>query len=79
MPNSDGNVGRVDAIKLTDRSQVWSVRTRTPQTGAVLPTGGGVVFGGGWDRWFRAYDDATGKVLWETRAEQCAQLVPDHL
>ena len=64
VPNSDGNVGRVEAVKLADRSQAWSVRTRSPQTGAVLPTGGGLVFGGGWDRRFRAYDDTTGKVLW---------------
>jgi alcohol dehydrogenase (cytochrome c) len=76
VPNSDGNVGRVEAIKLADRSQVWTVRTRTPQTGAVLPTAGGVVFGGGWDRWFRAYDDATGKVLWETRVNNALNSFP---
>ncbi len=76
VPNSDGNVGRVDAIKLADRSTVWTVRTRTPQTGAVLPTGGGVVFGGGWDRWFRAYDDTTGKVLWEIRLNNALNSFP---
>src|SRR5258707_2877207 len=76
VPNSDGNVGSVEAIKLADRSQVWTVRTRAPQTGAVLPTGGGVVFGGSWDRWFRAYDDATGKVLWETRVNNALNSFP---
>ena len=79
VPNSDGNIGRVDAIKLSDRSTVWSYRTRAPQTGAVLPTGGGVVFGGAWDRLFRAFDDTTGKVLWETRLNNARQLVPGHL
>src|SRR6185295_17737197 len=76
VPNSDGNIGRVDAIKLADRSTVWTARTRTPQTGAVLPTAGGVVFGGGWDRLFRAYDDATGKVLWETKLNNALNSFP---
>jgi alcohol dehydrogenase (cytochrome c) len=76
VPNSDGNIGRVEAVKLADRTQAWSVRTRTPQTGAVLPTGGGVVFGGGWDRWFRAYDDTTGKVLWQTRVNNALNSFP---
>jgi hypothetical protein len=67
VPNSDGNVGRVDAIKLADRSTVWSYRQRAPTTSAVPPTGGGVVFGGSLDGWFREFDDSTGKVLWQTR------------
>ena len=33
----------------------------------MLPTGGGVVFTGTLDRYFRAFDDTTGQVLWETR------------
>ena len=33
----------------------------------VLDTAGGVVFNGSIDRYFRAYDDQTGKLLWETR------------
>ena len=44
VPNSDGKIGRVDAVKLTDQSTAWTYRTRAPQTGAVLPTGGGLVF-----------------------------------
>ena len=39
VPNSDGNVGRVDAIKLADRSTAWTYRQRAPHTSAVLPTG----------------------------------------
>ena len=51
VPDSDGNIGRVDAVKLTDRT-TGSGRTapRPPQTSAMLPTGGGLVFGGAWDR-----------------------------
>jgi alcohol dehydrogenase (cytochrome c) len=76
VPNSDGNIGRVDAIKLSDRSTVWSHRQRAPETSAVLPTGGGLVFSGSWDRWFRAFDDATGKVLWQTRLNNVINAFP---
>ncbi|HME26941.1 MAG TPA: PQQ-binding-like beta-propeller repeat protein [Acetobacteraceae bacterium] len=76
VPNSDGNVGRIDAIKLTDRSTTWSFRTRAPSTGAVLPTAGGVVFAGAWDRYFRAWDDATGKVLWQIRTNNAINGFP---
>ena len=39
VPNSDGKIGRVDAVKLADQSTAWSYRTRAPATSAVLPTG----------------------------------------
>ena len=76
VPNSDGNIGRVDAVKLADRSQAWSHRQRSPETGAMLPTGGGVVFTGTWDRYFRAFDDTTGKVLWQTRTNNAVNGFP---
>ena len=76
VPNSDGNFGRLDAIKLTDRSQAWSMRQRVPVTSAALPTAGGLVFAGSLDRWFRAYDDTTGKVLWETRTSNAVNAPP---
>jgi alcohol dehydrogenase (cytochrome c) len=60
IPNSDGKIGSVQAVKLSDQSKAWSYRTRAPQTGAVLPTGSGLVFSGAWDRYFRAFDDTTG-------------------
>ncbi len=76
VPHSDGNVGRIDAVKLTDRSTTWSFRERGPATGAVLPTAGGLVFEGGWDRYFRAFDDATGKVLWQLRTNNAINGFP---
>jgi alcohol dehydrogenase (cytochrome c) len=76
VPGSDGNVGRIDAIKLTDRSTVWSYRQRAPATGAVLPTAGGVVFAGSWDRTFKAWDDATGKVLWQIKTNNAINGFP---
>jgi alcohol dehydrogenase (cytochrome c) len=76
VPNSDGNVGRVDAIKLADRSQSWSYRQHAPATSAVLPTGGGLVFSGDLDRYFRALDDTTGKVLWQVRTNNIVNAFP---
>jgi alcohol dehydrogenase (cytochrome c) len=76
MPNSDGNIGRIDAINLADRSQTWSYRQRVPNTSAVLPTGGGLVFSGDIDRYFKALDDATGKVLWQIRTNRVVDSFP---
>ena len=66
VPDSDGNVGRVDAINLNDRSTMWSYRQRPPVTSSTLPTGGGLVFVGSLDRKFMAFDDETGEKLWES-------------
>jgi alcohol dehydrogenase (cytochrome c) len=76
VPNSDGKIGRVDAIKLADRSQAWSYRLRAPETSAVLPTGGGLVFNGAWDRYFRAFDDSTGEVKWQMRLNNVINSFP---
>jgi alcohol dehydrogenase (cytochrome c) len=76
VPNSDGKIGRVDAVKLSDRSTVWSYRQRAPETAAVLPTGGGLVFSGGWDRFFRAFDDLTGEVRWQMRLNNAINSFP---
>jgi len=76
VPNSDGNFGRVDAIKLSDRSTAWTYRQRAPHTSAVLPTAGGLVFVGDIDRHFTALDDATGKVLWRIRTNNVVNSFP---
>lgn len=76
VPNSDGNFGRIDAIRLTDKSEAWSRRQHAPASSGVLPTGGGLVFSGSLDRYFRALDDTTGKVLWETRLNNALNAPP---
>jgi alcohol dehydrogenase (cytochrome c) len=65
--NSDGMVGRVEAIDLASRKTLWVQRRRAPQVSAVLGTAGGLIFEGSRDRWFRASDQQTGKVLWQTQ------------
>ena len=64
---SDGDVGRLDAVDLKTRTVAWSHRERAPQSSAALPTGGGIVFQGNFDRYFKAYDANTGQELWRTR------------
>jgi PQQ-dependent dehydrogenase (methanol/ethanol family) len=74
--DSDGKYGRFEAINLETRTVVWTDRQRAPQTTGALATAGGIVFGGSLDRYIRAYDDATGKVLWETRLNDVPSSCP---
>jgi alcohol dehydrogenase (cytochrome c) len=76
IPNSDGKFGRLEALKLTDKTQAWSQRRRAPMSSGVLPTAGGLLFAGSLDRWFRAYDDTTGAMIWETRLNNALNAPP---
>lgn len=66
-PGFDGNLGRLQAWNLATRELAWSFREPVPPASAVLATGGGLVFVGSVDNSFKALDDATGEVLWQTR------------
>lgn len=66
-PGSDGLIGRVQAIDLATHKTLWVRRERAVHASAILATAGGLIFEGDRDRWFRASDDRTGKVLWRTR------------
>jgi alcohol dehydrogenase (cytochrome c) len=66
-PDSDGRYGRVQAIDLKTRKTRWIAAQRAPMTSGVLATAGGLVFAGGLDRVFSAFDAADGKLLWSTR------------
>lgn len=66
-PGSDGKYGRVQAFDLATRKTRWIAAQRAPMTSGVLATAGGLVFAGGLDRVFSAYDQADGKLLWSTR------------
>ncbi len=63
-PDSDGNIGQVRAVDLTDQSEVWEYRQYAPITSSTLPTAGGLVFVGTLDRKLLAFDDETGDILW---------------
>ncbi|HEY1239905.1 MAG TPA: PQQ-binding-like beta-propeller repeat protein [Bryobacteraceae bacterium] len=74
--DSDGQYGRVEAINLATQKVVWTQRQRVPITTGVLDTAGGVVFEGSMDRWFRARDDTSGKVLWQIRLNDVPNAAP---
>ncbi len=63
-PDSDGKMGRLDAVNLETKKIVWMVRQRAPIASAMLSTAGGLVFSGAQNRDFIARDGATGKPLW---------------
>jgi len=66
-PDHDGNFGRLVALDLQRRQILWTHRQRMPFVGAALATAGGLLFTGDVDRYFSAYDQASGKLLWRTR------------
>jgi alcohol dehydrogenase (cytochrome c) len=69
MSGNGGQHGRVAAIDLATRKVTWTNRRRAPAASAILATAGGLVFEGSLDRWFRALDSASGKVLWQARLD----------
>ena len=74
--DSDGKYGRLEAINLETRKVLWTYRQRAPLSSGVLATAGGVVFAGGIDRVFAAYDDANGKELWRVRLNDVPNSAP---
>ena len=66
LPDSDGKFGRMQAVNLATRELDWNFREVVSPTSAALATAGGVVFGGALDESFKAFDDASGEILWQT-------------
>jgi alcohol dehydrogenase (cytochrome c) len=75
-PDTDGKYGRIEALNLQTRQVVWMQRHRAPDTTCVLATAGGVVFSGSLDRYLRAYDETTGKQLWQVRLNDVPSSCP---
>ena len=65
IPLGRDKVGTVYAISVDTGKTAWKYEQRAG-TLSVAATGGGLVFGGDDVGKFRAFDDKTGKVLWET-------------
>jgi PQQ-dependent dehydrogenase (methanol/ethanol family) len=56
--------GNITAVDYNTGKIRWQVKTPLPMMGGALATASGLVFTGEGDGWFRAYDAASGKVLW---------------
>lgn len=59
--------GVVEALDVSTGEQVWRYTTRPIISSSVVTTGGGLVFGGDAGRFFSAWDQETGEVLWSVR------------
>jgi alcohol dehydrogenase (cytochrome c) len=55
---------------------IWTQRQRATPSSALLVTAGGLLFSGDHDRYFRAYDEQTGRILWETRSSAAPSSFP---
>ena len=77
-PGTD-EVGAVWAISAETGKTLWKYAQRAGVS-SLVSTGGGLVFGGDANGRFRAFDERTGKVLWETNLGAApVEWLPDHL
>lgn len=66
VPGHEGEFGRLQAVDLETRELLWDFREMAPPTTAIVATAGGVIFGGTLDHRFKALDESTGEILWQT-------------
>ena len=60
--------GNITAVDYNTGNIKWKVKTEQPMIGGILPTAGGLVFAGEGNGMFKAYDAATGSMLWKFQA-----------
>jgi alcohol dehydrogenase (cytochrome c) len=60
--------GNITAVDYNTGKIKWQVKTPQPMMGGAFTTAGGLMFAGEANGWFRAYDAASGKILWSFQA-----------
>jgi len=67
MPGVNGMLGRLAAWDVRTLEERWAHQQRALFLTGALTTGGGLVFIGDLDRYFKAFDVNTGELRWQTR------------
>jgi outer membrane protein assembly factor BamB len=62
--NDDGMLGRLQAINVETGEMAWRHDQVTPPSTGLISTAGGLVFSGDMEPSLKAFDAATGEVLW---------------
>lgn len=71
------HIGALQAWNVETGKKIWEQTFDSPNWGPVLTTAGGLVFMGGTnDRYFRAFDAATGEILWTQRTNSGITGIP---
>ena len=65
---SEEQWGNVTAVDYNTGKIRWKVKTQQPMIGGIMATAGGLVFTGEGNGQFKAYDSATGNLLWMFQA-----------
>jgi PQQ-dependent dehydrogenase (methanol/ethanol family) len=65
---SEEQWGNITAVNYNTGRIEWKVKTRQPMIGGILATAGDLVFTGEGNGYFRAYDSASGELLWQDKA-----------
>lgn len=66
----DGMMGRVQAVDVVNQELAWVHHQTTPPSTSLLATAGGLLFSGDLDPSLKAFDDATGELLWQAELDE---------
>ena len=66
-PGVEGKIGKVISVDLDKMKVNWSHEQEAMFLTSSLSTAGGITFIGDLDRYFKAFNSTTGKIIWQTR------------